>query len=150
MWDARSDGAKRVFKGHSDVIYSCNFAPDGNTFISSSEDCTIRLWSTHEGHLIYIYNGHESAILSTRFSPGGRFLLSASDFGERQIKLWHARMPVVRVPVSLGQRIFFTKGGLIKKMLFVEKIFSGTPTAMTRPRPWQCCPGMELRMTKTT
>ncbi|GMI01827.1 hypothetical protein TrST_g10429 [Triparma strigata] len=120
MWDARSDGAKRVFKGHSDVIYSCNFAPDGNTFISSSEDCTIRLWSTHEGHLIYIYNGHESAILSTRFSPGGRFLLSASDFGERQIKLWHARMPVVRVPVSLGQRIFFTKGGLIKKMLFVE------------------------------
>ena len=109
-----------MFKGHSDVIYSCNFAPDGNTFISGSEDCTIRIWSTHEGHLIYIYKGHGSAVLSCRFSPGGRYILSASDFGERQLKLWHAKMPVVRKPLSMGQRTFFTKGGLIKRMIFTE------------------------------
>ena len=120
MWDARSDGAKKTFKGHSDVIYSCSFSPDGNTFISGSEDCTIRIWHTHEGHLLYIYKGHESAILSCRFSPGGRYIISASDFGERHLKLWHARMPVIRKPISLGQRVFFTRGGLIKRIIFTE------------------------------
>jgi hypothetical protein len=121
MWDARSDSSKRILKGHSDVVYSCAFSPDGNTIISSSEDTTIRLWSAHEGHVIFVYKGHTSAVLSARFSPGGRYIVSASDYGEREIKLWHARMPVVRRPKRLGQRVFFTKAGLIKNIIFTEE-----------------------------
>ena len=120
MWDARSDTAKRVMKGHTDVVYGCQFSPDGERVASCSEDTTIRLWSTHEGHTIYVFRGHGSAVLSTVFSPGGRFLLSASDYGERQIKLWHSMMPVIRKPLHLGQRVFFTPQGLIKRVVFVE------------------------------
>ena len=120
LWDARSDSSKRILKGHTDVVYGCNFSPDGNTIISCSEDASLRLWSTHEGHLIFIYNGHQSAVLSTIFSPSGRYILSASDYGSRQIKLWHAKMPVIRKPTKLGQRVFFTKSGIIKRIIFVE------------------------------
>ncbi len=120
MWDARSDSAKRVMKGHTDVVYGCSFSPDGEHVLSCSEDCTLRLWSTHEGHVMYVYKGHMSAVLSSTFSPGGRFILSCSDYGERHLKLWHSRMPVIRKPVSLGQRVFFTKSGLIKRIVFVE------------------------------
>lgn len=35
--------------GHSSVIYALAFAPDGQTLISSSEDCTIRSWDAHTG-----------------------------------------------------------------------------------------------------
>ena len=120
MWDARSDSSKRTLKGHTDVVYSCAFSPDGNNIISSSEDTTIRLWSAHEGHVIFVYKGHTSAIMSARYSPGGRYIVSCSDYGERQIKLWHAKMPVIRKPKRLGQRVFFTKAGLIKNIIFSE------------------------------
>jgi len=120
MWDARSDQPKRVLKGHTDVVYGCAFHPDGERFLSCSEDCTIRLWSAHEGHVIYVFRGHESAVLSACFSPGGRYMLSSSDYGERQIKMWHTMMPVIRKPMILGQRVFFTKSGLIKKIVFTN------------------------------
>ena len=125
IWDARTDQAKLVLKGHTDVVYDCSFSPDGKSIVSCSEDRTLRLWSTNEGHLIYIYNGHKSAVLSVTFSPGGRFILSGSDYGEREIKLWHAVMPVIRKPETLGSRVFFSKAGLIKRISF-SRILEGT------------------------
>ena len=48
MWDARSDTPKRVLKGHTDVVYGCEFHKDGERFLSCSEDCTIRLWNLED------------------------------------------------------------------------------------------------------
>ena len=41
-----------VFKGHSDRITDVNVHPDGNLFVSSSDDGTVKLWSLEEQNLI--------------------------------------------------------------------------------------------------
>ena len=38
---------KATLPGHTAVVYSVAFSPDGNTIASGSADGTVRLWSSH-------------------------------------------------------------------------------------------------------
>lgn len=70
-----------------------------------------------EGYLLYIYTGHVSPVTTVRFSPTGKFLVSGSDYGERKILVWNAKMPVLDDPKQFPHYIFWTPAGLIRKIL---------------------------------
>ena len=46
LWDASSGALLRVFSGHSDVVTSVAFAPNGEDVLTGSEDGTARLWES--------------------------------------------------------------------------------------------------------
>ncbi len=72
--------------GHSDVVYSVSFSPDGQTIASASGDHTIKLWNL-DGSLRQTLKGHENKVHQIEFSPDGKTLASASADG--MVKLWN-------------------------------------------------------------
>ena len=72
--------------GHTSVINSVAFSPDGNTLASGSRDWTIRLWDTRTGQHKKTLAGHKGVVNSVAFSPDGTTLASGSE--DDTILLW--------------------------------------------------------------
>ena len=72
--------------GHTDLITSVAFSPDGQYVLSGSVDKTMKLWEVATGREIRAFKGHESTVESVAFSPDGKFALSGSF--DRTIRLW--------------------------------------------------------------
>ncbi|MCH7761137.1 protein kinase [candidate division TA06 bacterium] len=77
---------EKVFKGHSDVVRSVAFSPDGSLLASGSDDKTIRIWRVEDGTLLQTLKGHTMWIRSVAFSPDGSLLASGSD--DNTVRLW--------------------------------------------------------------
>ena len=78
---------KATLEGHTDLVWSVAFSPNGQTLASASQDRTIRLWNSNNGNLKRTLTGHRDAVTSVAFSPDGRTLASAS--GDQAIRLWN-------------------------------------------------------------
>ncbi len=71
--------------GHTDVVNSISFSPDGKTIASGSFDNTVKLWNV-EGKQLFTLTGHTDVVHSVSFSPDGKTIASASR--DKTIKLW--------------------------------------------------------------
>jgi WD40 repeat protein len=81
LHDSSTFQLQHTLTGHSHFVMSCSFAPDGATILSSSFDCTMKLWSTTTGQHLRTLAGHSGYVSSCSFSPSGRDVYSASDDG---------------------------------------------------------------------
>lgn len=120
IWNSSDTKPMKTIFGHENAIYKSIFAPDGNSFVTCSEDRTIRTWCFPEGYNLFVYNGHVAPVISTRFSGSGRYIVSGSDYGERKIIMWDAKMPLQRDPQLFPHILRWSPEGLIRK-IFIRK-----------------------------
>ena len=77
----------RSLEGHSDLIFSVAFNPNGEILASGSGDNQIKLWDWQTGTELKTLSGHQNGITRVVFSPDGTLLASASQ--DNTIKLWN-------------------------------------------------------------
>jgi WD40 repeat protein len=82
-----------TFQGHTGVVHSAVFSPDGGRVLTASGDHTARLWEAESGKLLAIFQGHTNFVNSAVFGPDGWRVLTASD--DYTARLW-VRAPDVK------------------------------------------------------
>ncbi|MCA9717036.1 MAG: protein kinase, partial [Myxococcales bacterium] len=85
--DAYAQGLPTVLRGHESTVNDVAYTPDGATLFTSSDDNTIRRWSTRTGELEQVYRGHEDEVWGISVSPDGRYLASSGK--DRTARLWN-------------------------------------------------------------
>jgi WD domain, G-beta repeat len=97
MLDAAARPGIAVLTGHTGVVLSVAFSPDGKTLAIGDVDGTVRLWdvATHQqiGNPLTDSTG---GVASMAFSPDGKTLASGNDDGT--VRLWDVAYTVDIVP----------------------------------------------------
>lgn len=74
------------FQGHNDVIRKLLVLPGGNKFVSASNDCTLKVWDLHSGHVLQTLHGHDSFVYDLALLSNGDIVSTAED---RTVRIWH-------------------------------------------------------------
>lgn len=74
LWDGLTNTLIRTVKGHTKQITSLGFLPDGQHFMSSSEDGTVRKWNMENGQEVRRFDV-ELPVQSFHQTPDGRRLV---------------------------------------------------------------------------
>nr|VFJ68237.1 MAG: WD40 repeat [Candidatus Kentron sp. FM] len=83
-----ADAPVRLLQGHTDVVLSLAFSPDGGRLLSGSGDNTARLWDVESGKPLAVLRGHTDHIYAVAFSLDGGRLVTGSD--DQTLRLWAA------------------------------------------------------------
>jgi WD40 repeat protein len=75
--------------GHSNIVTSVAFSPDGMEFVSASSDTTLIVWDAKDGQEKFTVKGHQDSVTSVVFSPDGTELLSGSS--DKTVRIWDAK-----------------------------------------------------------
>jgi WD40 repeat protein len=70
---------------HGDQINDIAYSPDGEVFVTVSDDTTVKLWRG-DGDLVQILDDHQAPVLGVSFHPNGHMFATASADGT--LKLW--------------------------------------------------------------
>ena len=87
LWNANTGELIKTLTGHTSVVNSVVFSPDGNTIASGSGHLMgyegkasageeVRLWKAHTGELIKTLTEHKEVVSSVAFSPDGNLIVS--------------------------------------------------------------------------
>jgi WD40 repeat protein len=71
------NGQFTLLEGHTDMVSSVSFSPNGKLLASGSFDQTIRLWKLDD-QSYRIFEGHANQVISVAFSPDGSTIASGS------------------------------------------------------------------------
>lgn len=83
--------------GHTDLIYSAQFSPDGKKIITVSKDNTTKLWDAGKGYLLATFRQKTGYLGEARFSPDGKKIITwagtakeSFDTNENLFTVWDA------------------------------------------------------------
>ncbi|KKR67263.1 MAG: NWD2 protein [Candidatus Uhrbacteria bacterium GW2011_GWE2_40_58] len=81
------DPVQKLFRGHTNWVFSVAISSDKKWIVSGSEDCTIKVWNVKTEECMRTLEGHRNRVYSVVFSPDGKWIVSGSY--DKTIKIWN-------------------------------------------------------------
>jgi len=78
--------ATHILNGHSDMVISVAWSPDGKRLASASTDETVRQWDVVTRQVLRPLDGHFGTVVSVVWSPDGKLLAFAGY--DTVVRLW--------------------------------------------------------------
>ncbi|NVO01358.1 MAG: caspase family protein [Bacteroidetes bacterium] len=72
--------------GHTGIVFSIAYSPDGKFVLTGSQDGRAKLWDASSGKELITYNGHTNSVTSVAFSKDGKFVVTGS--WDKTAKIW--------------------------------------------------------------
>lgn len=88
IWDIEAGIAQDYFTGHTNLIHSIAYSPDGEYLVSSDMRGGIYIWDTVLGKLVRRIEGPNNEFHKVSFSPNGKYILTACS--DNNIYIWDA------------------------------------------------------------
>src|SRR5579859_7912671 len=98
LWDLAAGKAQLELAGHTDLVYSVAWSPDGTRLATTSEDKTALIWDPVTGRALMELAGQQAAVTAVVWSPDGKRLATSCKDGS--VALWDA---------STGQQLMHWK-----------------------------------------
>ena len=90
----------------------CCYAPDGNSFATTSDDQTVKIWSDKQKPLVL---QHHAPVKSVSYSPDGKLVVTATARGV--LSVWEVIEPKLLTEICLDEenakRCVWTAGNLV-------------------------------------
>ena len=131
LWDADTGTEKLALKGHTGLVNSVAFSPDGKRIVTGGgnpfnpfKPGEVKVWDAETGTEKLALKGHTDSVTSVAFSPDGKRIVSGSgdgtarvwgaDTGTEKLALKGHTLPVTSVAFSPdGKRIVSGSGDLL-------------------------------------
>ena len=84
--DAITGSQTAVLSGHTDVVNSVVFSPDGKSLVSGGHDNTVKLWDVQTGGVVKTFSGHTKLVRSVSISADNTMIASGS--WDKTVHLW--------------------------------------------------------------
>ena len=89
---------RRRLSGHTGMVLSAAFSPDGKLAVTAASDKSARIWDADTGVLITPLAGHARAVTQISFSPDGGRILTASQ--DKTARIWDAKTGALLVTLA--------------------------------------------------
>ncbi|MCR5165211.1 MAG: WD40 repeat domain-containing protein [Thermoguttaceae bacterium] len=101
---------------HNGPVLAVAFNPNGSSYASGSEDCTIKIWDSNSDLLISTLTGHNSAVTTLEYGSSGNIILSGSrdqraylwNVNGTQRQMFQAENEIIDAEISQNERYVLT------------------------------------------
>ncbi|CRL03824.1 CLUMA_CG016395, isoform A [Clunio marinus] len=78
VWEWQSEQYVMKQQGHSNVMSSISYSPDGNFIVTGSYDGKVKVWNVQSGFCFMTFSEHTSGVTGIDFCKNKKFFASAS------------------------------------------------------------------------
>jgi WD40 repeat protein/serine/threonine protein kinase len=98
VWDARTGEGLLELKGHTGLVMSAAFSPDGERIVTGSEDGTAKVWDARIGTPRLELEGIKGPVACASFSPDGTWMVTGGAADEATV--WDSRTGMPRLALK--------------------------------------------------
>jgi WD40 repeat protein len=128
LWDII--GTQRlVLTGHSSVINSAVFSPNGQHVLTASDDETAILWNAQTGTIVFTLSEHTHKVKHALFTPDGSRIITVS--ADMSIKFWDSLSGAAVLTIKEVERTLLTATFSRDGSTLFAGGYGGTATLLT-------------------